>query len=37
MLQADNTYLFNPLVPKVHNSKSQNLLFLLQIKPVKDS
>ena len=35
MLQAANTDLFNPLVPKAHNSKGQNLLFTLQIKPVK--
>ena len=35
MLQAAN--LFNSLVPKSHNSECQNLLFPLQIKPVKDS
>ena len=35
MLKGANTDLFNPLVPKSHNSKSQNLLFPLQIKPVK--
>ena len=35
MLQAGKTDLFNPLVPKVHNSKCQNLLFPVQIKPVK--
>ena len=27
MLQAANTDLFNPLVPKFHNSVCQNLLF----------
>ena len=34
MLQAANTDLFNPLVPKAHNkfNKCQNLLFPLQIK-----
>ena len=39
MLQAANTELFfNPLVvPKVHKCKCQNLLFLLQTKPVKDN
>ena len=37
MLQAVNTDLFNPSVPKAHNSESQNLLFPLQIKPVKKS
>ena len=30
MLQAPNTDLFNPLVPKVHNSESKNLLFPCQ-------
>ena len=35
MLQADNTDLFNPLVPKARNSECQNLPFPLQIKPVK--
>ena len=35
MLQAANIDLFNPLVPKAHNSKRQNLIFPLQIKPVK--
>ena len=35
MLQAANTDLFNPLVPKDHNSECQNLLLPLQIKPVK--
>ena len=34
-LQAVNTDLFNPLVPKVHNSECQNILFPLQIKPMK--
>ena len=32
MLQAANTDLFNPLVPKAHNSKRQKILFLFQIK-----
>ena len=35
MLQAANTDLFNPLVPKAHNSERQNLSFLLQIKQRK--
>ena len=35
MLQAANTDLFNPLVLKAHNRVCQNLLFDLQIKPVK--
>ena len=35
MLQAANTDLINPLVPKAHNSECQNLLYPLQIKPVK--
>ena len=34
MLHAD-TNLFNPLVPKAHNIECQNLLFSLQIKPLK--
>ena len=34
MLQAANTDLFNPLVPKAHNSECRNLLFPLEIKPV---
>ena len=37
MLQAANTDLFNTFVPRAHNSECQNLLFPLQIKPVKDS
>ena len=37
MLQAANTDLVNPLVPKAHNSERQNLLVPLQIKPVKIS
>ena len=38
MLQADNNNdLFNPFVPKAHNSECQNLLFPLQMKPVKKS
>ena len=37
MLQASNTELFNPLVPKAHNSECKKLLFPLQIKPVKVS
>ena len=35
MLQGANSDLFNPVVPKAHNSECQNLLFSLQIKPVK--
>ena len=35
MLQGANTDLFNPLVPKAHNDDHQNILFLLQIKPLK--
>ena len=35
MLQAANTDLFNPLVPKVHNNECQNILFPLQIEPLK--
>ena len=35
MLQAANTDLLNPLVPKGHNSECQNLLFPLPTKPVK--
>ena len=37
MLQGANTDLFKELVPKAHNSDRHNLLFLLQIKPVKVS
>ena len=37
MLQAAYTDLFNPLVPKAHNGECHNLLFSLQIKPVKVS
>ena len=37
MLQAANTDLFNPLVLKAQDSERQNLLFPLQIKPVKVS
>ena len=35
ILLAANTDLFNPLVPKAHNSCVNNLLFPLQIKPLK--
>ena len=35
MFQAAKTDLFNPLLPKGHNSECQNLPFPLQIKPVK--
>ena len=35
MLQAANTDLFNPSVPKAHNSECRNLQFLLPIKLVK--
>ena len=37
MLQAANTDLFHPLVPKALNSECHNPLFPLQIKPVKVS
>ena len=37
MLQIANTDIFNPLVPKTHNSKCQKMPFQLQIKPVKVS
>ena len=40
MLPGAKTDLFDPLVPKVskiHNIECQNLLFPLQIKPVKVS
>ena len=37
MLKGANTDLFNPLVPKAHNSECQNLLFPLQINPTKVS
>ena len=35
MFKAANTDLFNPLVPKAHNSECQNLPFPLQIEPSK--
>ena len=35
MFQAATTDHFKPLVPKAHTSELQNLLFPLQIKPVK--
>ena len=35
MLQAANTDLIKPLVPKAPNSECQNLSILLKIKPVK--
>ena len=35
MLQAADTELFNPLVPKAHNSECQNLLFQWQINKLK--
>ena len=35
MLQAANTCLFNPLIPKAHNSACKNLPFPLQTNPVK--
>ena len=35
MQRAAGTDLFNPLVPKAHNSEWQNILFPLQIEPVK--
>ena len=34
MIQAANPELFNPLVPKVHNSECHYLPFALQIKSV---
>ena len=37
VLQPANTDLFNPLVPKAHNKKCQNIIFLLQTKPEKVS
>ena len=37
MLQPAITDIFNPLVTKAHISECQNLLFPLQIKPLKDS
>ena len=37
MLKAANTDLFNPFVPKAHNSEYQNRPFPWQIKPVKAS
>ena len=37
MLQAANTDLVNPLVPKAYNSECQNLRFPLEIKPGKVS
>ena len=36
MLQAANIDLFNPLVPKAHNSECQNI-FSSQIKPVSQT
>ena len=36
-LQTANTDIFLPKVPKAQNSEFQNLLFRLQIKPVKIS
>ena len=37
MLYKQLTLTFNPLVPEAHNSECQNILFPLQIKPVKVS
>ena len=37
MWQAANTDLYNPSVPKAHNSERQHLPFPLQFKPVKVS
>ena len=37
MLQGGSTDLFNPLVPKAHNSECQNLPFPLQIEGLKVS
>ena len=35
MIKGAGTDLFNQLVPKAHNSECQNILFSVQIKPVK--
>ena len=35
MLQAANADIFNSFVPDASNNECQNLLFPLQIKPVK--
>ena len=35
MLQPAISELFNPLLPKDHNSECKNILFPLQFKPVK--
>ena len=35
MLLQTNLLVPNPLIPNAHNSECQNLLFPLQIKPVK--
>ena len=35
MLQGASTDLFNPLLPKAHNSECQNILFPFQTKPGK--
>ena len=37
MLQAANTDLFNPLVPKAHIGDCQNIQFSLQMKPANVS
>ena len=37
MLQAANTDLFSPLIPKAHKSEYQNILFSLEFKPLKAS
>ena len=37
MLQAANTDVFYPLIHEARNSECQNILFPLQIKPVKVS
>ena len=37
MLQGANTDFLYPFVPKAHNNECQNLLFFLQIKPLKVS
>ena len=37
MLQGANSDLFNPLIPKAHNSECQNQPFPVRIKAVKVS
>ena len=35
LIGTTDTELFNPLVPKAHNSECQNILFPLQIEPAR--